>query len=175
MALEVKIKSDGNSAGATPDSVTKTIRGMLRTCYGYANDVPEKIYLHCSIDKESNKVSFDVLFSIQGEIFTPQNLDKSKAEVKWDTSHERILSLHQYLGNDLFNGVIPQLNGSASKIPHIIQASYDIEADLQTLIFGYGGNSKVSKERWEKDVHSIDEDFTMNIAEFEYLNIDEGN
>lgn len=176
MALEVKMAREeaGEGLSSGSESVIKVLRGMLRTGYGFAKDIPEKVYLYCSIDKENNKASFDVLFDIKGKIYTPQNLDESDVDVEWDMSQERLISLHKYLGDDLFTKIIPTMKLSAKQIPAAIQASYDIETDKQITFFEYGTNHSPAKEQWKDNIESVDDGFILNMVDFDYLNIDEG-
>ena len=176
MALEVKMKRDNNTdqiSSSGSETVIKVLRGMLRTGYGFAKDIPEKVHIFAGIDHEDNSVSFEVLFSIDGNLYTPLNIDQSKADVEWDMSENRLTSLYQYLGNDLLNKIIPTLKVSLKEIPDSIQTSYDIEKDTQTTFFNYGTDNNMIRDEWKESLSYPENGLIMDMVKFDYLRIEE--
>ena len=175
MALEVKMKRDDNTdqvSSSGSETVIKVLRGMLRTGYGFAKDIPEKVHIFIGIDHENNSVSFEVLFSINNELYTPLNIDQSKASVEWDMSETRLKSLYQYLADDMLNKIIPTFKSSLKAVPDSIQTSYDIAEDKQTTFFNYG-NAEQAQEEWRKSLKDPEDAVMIDLVEFDYLTIEE--
>lgn len=180
MALEVKINNaEANDGGSGNSNISKVLRGMLRTAYGFANDIPDQVYIFAKIkkiNKNETSAQFYVLFRIQEKIYHPENIHESPIKPKkgeWNMSQERIASLHKYLGEDLFNSIIPSLKGSRRQIPGTIELSYNIETDQQCNFFNYGVISENAQTQWENEILSNDGPITINNNDFDYIRSDE--
>jgi len=144
--LEVKINNAENNTGpaaGVDKTVSRILRGMLRTVYGYAKDKPEKVYLYARIKSKASAVIVPI-FEINGIKYQLNTLhdaefidEKTKEVIDFDFDSERKLSLHKYLGNDLLNEVVPLLSFHQLEVPDELWFSYELKNDLFNIEFSY--------------------------------------
>lgn len=187
--LEVKLNGTSNANANTDSSISRVLKGMLRTAYGYAKDKPEIVYLYIRIQNSTTAVIYP-LFQIKNKLYHMHNLheatftdETSGEQVDFTFDQERQLSLHKYLGNDLLNDILPELQRKHIRVPDELWASYRISNDDFRIEVSYSNivqkdysdentlpvKVEDSVNKWVKELENPEEKIHVNVYDNDEL------
>lgn len=179
--LQVKLNNEESSSGVRNTSILGTVRGMIRTIYGYAQDMPTHVHLYVRINQELTQANFYPFFQFDenGKIYTMDNLHEVNiakddgTELDFNFDDERKKSLHQYLGQDLFGKIIPGLKRAQTAVPQEMRVSYAVAESLMNCEVSYKENISEtvaeSAQEFHNDLLNADGKISTNTYDFTEL------